>query len=736
MRVLLTNDDGPLDDKACPYLKYLVDEIRRSTDWELAIVVPHQQRLWIGKAHFANSTLLTSWIYTRESTQSREAFNNAFEGPFDVQQAQYARSEWQEWCLLDSTPAACADIGIHYLAPEAFGGEPVDLVLSGPNFGRNSSELYILTSGTVGAAMEAVTHGTKAIALSYAFFNLDHDFDILREAARISVALVAKLYHQLVRRDPPTDIYTVNIPLVPSLKLGQTRIHYAPILHNTWTSIYQPVSSVNERGQRQFQWMPDFKQVDKHATSSQQHSDLRVLLDEGISVTPLHARFHASPPFLGEIDISGWEGGKQRVTEAPSASALATDFAKFSVSDQNDHQYIGLLSIPPELYTFELWKAALSSAGLRVTTDQGVLDQVRAGNPLIHVFHYCEYEEIDFDLMGASPTRYVAPSYVYRKGITRKHYLAHTVRQYVAKNPLLVLARAFPELFYLELDYAEFLDDALDEACELRHEIERGDRTWILKPSMSDKGQGIRLFTLVSELQAIFDSFENESEEEEEEEEEAEESNDIITSQLRHFVVQEYKCDPLLLQQYGNRKFHLRVYVVCAGNLTVYVYREILALFALETYVKPLGNEAAPIPMAGHLTNTCVQGKDPLVVPFWEMEGLDVGEKEGIYHQVCQVTGDLFRAATSVDKVNFQPVENAVEVYGVDMLVTDGLHVTLLEVNGYPDFKQSGEPLKRVVQGLLSATAKEAIAPILVQPRDPQRAVGDTESGAMLVVYP
>ena len=45
--------------------------------------------------------------------------------------------------------------------------------------------------------MEAVTHGIKSIALSYAFNNLDHDYYILKEAAKISVKLIKKLYQQL-----------------------------------------------------------------------------------------------------------------------------------------------------------------------------------------------------------------------------------------------------------------------------------------------------------------------------------------------------------------------------------------------------------------------------------------------------------------------------------------------------------------------------------------------------------
>jgi tubulin--tyrosine ligase len=49
------------------------------------------------------------------------------------------------------TPSTCANIGLHYIAGET----PFDLVISGPNFGRNSSTVFTLGSGTIGGAMEA-----------------------------------------------------------------------------------------------------------------------------------------------------------------------------------------------------------------------------------------------------------------------------------------------------------------------------------------------------------------------------------------------------------------------------------------------------------------------------------------------------------------------------------------------------------------------------------------------------
>ena len=79
--------------------------------------------------------------------------------------------------------------------------------------------------------MEAVTHGIKSIALSYAFNNLDHDYYILKEAAKISVKLIKKLYQQ-IKNSSEIDLFSINIPLVDSLNLQSTKIFYAPILKN------------------------------------------------------------------------------------------------------------------------------------------------------------------------------------------------------------------------------------------------------------------------------------------------------------------------------------------------------------------------------------------------------------------------------------------------------------------------------------------------------------------------
>lgn len=669
MHVLLTNDDGPLDDKTCPYMKFFVDEILRSTDWTVSIVVPDQQRSWIGKAHFAGRELFTTYLYTTDSTISENSNINGFKGPFAAPDPELALNH-QEWCLVNSTPAACVDVGMHHLKK---GDGDIDLVISGPNFGKNSGNLYILASGTVGAAMEAVTHGVKSIALSYEFRSLEHDFHLIKEASRISLEVIKYLYPKL-QTSNDIDLFSINVPLVSSLKLGETKIHYAPVLKNQWGSIYESL------GAGKFQWAPKFNEVWKDGLKDYTHSDSRVLLNDGVSVTPLRASFNSVDPLEGEIILPG-------ILAKNSSNVL-------------------LLSIPNTEYVFGPVSKAFERLGFQVETSLDKLgDLIRLGRT---VFHYGEYEDLDLDVLQAHPDLYFVLSYIYRKALIRKHYLANTIHHFVAKNPQSVLKTSFPQSYQLEIDYAEFLDDALDEAYELRDEVESGEHTWILKPSMSDKGQGIRIFRTIDELQAIFNSFEKDEDDEiENAEKQEDDANGVIISQLRHFVVQEYQDHPLLLKSYQGRKFHLRTYVVCIGRLQVFVYKNILTLFAQESFPPELSGDYLEN-LSGHLTNTCLQEKETaLVAPWWQIEGLQDLEKEKIFEDIKTITGDLFKAAASVDRINFQPLDNAIEIFGLDFLVNEDLGVKLLEVNSYPDFKQTGGELKGLITRLFELVAEK-----------------------------
>ena len=388
------------------------------------------------------------------------------------------------------------------------------------------------------------------------------------------------------------------------------------------------------------------------------------------------------------------------------------------------------------------------------------------------------YESLDFDHALQHPKTSLINAYVIRKALIRKHYLSNTVSIWVTKHPQSSLRNHFKAGVHFELDFAEFLDEALVDAWDLNESLARNETLqensesrewWILKPGMSDGGNGIRLFSSLDGLRTIFEAWDVEEGEDCEAEGDGKDASDAenelfsamsppeiperrgngtemksgsMISQLRHFIAQPYIHPPLLLNSKGNRKFHIRVYVVAVGALKVFVFREMLALFAAKPYLTPLQDpDDDAMDLARHLTNTCFQNestRNSSVYRFWELDdgAMPRDDWKGyIWEQICAATGEVFEAAAREQMVHFQILPNAFEIFGVDFLVDAKLNVWLLEMNAYPDFKQTGSRLQDVVVGgLFEEVIEIAIKPFFAQPfldkgTDRMRLVRNMEMG-------
>ncbi|OAL00222.1 tubulin-tyrosine ligase [Phaeosphaeriaceae sp. SRC1lsM3a] len=364
-------------------------------------------------------------------------------------------------------------------------------------------------------------------------------------------------------------------------------------------------------------------------------------------------------------------------------------------------------------------------------------------SPSSRLLQWVQYESIDFDhLMDRSSTS-TANAYVIRKALIRKHYLSTTIANWITKYPDSLLKKHVKPSVEFEVDYAEFLDDALIEAWDLKESWARNEdkevserEWWILKPGMSDRGQGIRLFSTEEELTTIFEEWDPPSDDEDEEEDarsdaDGDESDNIMTSQLRHFVAQPYIHPPLLLSPPSDsdsapRKFHIRTYVLATGALKVYVYKHMLALFAARPYIPPWHDGDRAEDLKAHLTNTCLQDsgdREGSVGSFWSLpDNLpnttspstpSTNWKEQMFTQLCAITGATFEAAARGMSIHFQPLPNAFEIFGLDFMVSvedDGeLRCWLLEVNAFPDFRQTGEELSGLVEGLFEGVMEKAV---------------------------
>lgn len=336
----------------------------------------------------------------------------------------------------------------------------------------------------------------------------------------------------------------------------------------------------------------------------------------------------------------------------------------------------------------------------------------------------------------APSERHLLSSYIYRKALIRKHMLHRALEEYKAKlehrsqnssqasESLKILQRSIPQGWTLDVQFADELDELLmDELYDLKQSLDRNeegedrDRQWfILKPGMSDKAQGIRMFSTVAELEEIFASFESDDEEEEDEDDEDkgeateeardedelerikalaiadfpddapyEEDTGVQMSQLRHFVIQEYVPKPVLFDPLeGTRplqghKFHLRAYVLLSGTYKLYLSRTLLALFSSEPFAMPKIGEMDMdgSSLTAHLTNTCLQASavdpsislDDYVKLFWELEGKTILRDDGAEASVV-TRAWLEEAFERVGKVVAETIQGAVECgsFGLQLL--------------------------------------------------------------------
>ena len=172
---------------------------------------------------------------------------------------------------VSGTPADSVFMGIRHVVED--GG--IDLVLSGVNRGANVAD-DITYSGTVAAAMEATLLGVPAIALS-------QDFD---SGAPVPWETAAAFGPEVVRRALAAGwsrgvFVNVNFPAVaPDEVVGMEACRQGR--HDF--ALQRPERRVDPFGRPYF-WMPGWGLNNSEAAAG---TDLHVVRDGGISVTPIH----------------------------------------------------------------------------------------------------------------------------------------------------------------------------------------------------------------------------------------------------------------------------------------------------------------------------------------------------------------------------------------------------------------------------------------------------------------
>lgn len=253
MKVLLFNDDGPPSPNS-PF----VDEFWRTLTaacpaWDISVVLPHINCSWIGKALTTSSIVETTYYdpYTCETSTLRKSKT--------------------DFTLLSCTPGSCANIALYHIYKD------VDLIISGPNAGRNSSCASTLSSGTIGAALEGSFFGCKAISVSFGYFDLItfKDPRHVSRACRAAVGVIQKLWSDWDTIPNASPMFNVNIPLIAEDYEGVSMTTFSK---GDYLSLYKP----QEDGS--FKFAPTFD-----SDSALPGSDTYAIFHKQISVTPFYA---------------------------------------------------------------------------------------------------------------------------------------------------------------------------------------------------------------------------------------------------------------------------------------------------------------------------------------------------------------------------------------------------------------------------------------------------------------
>jgi 5'-nucleotidase len=176
--VLLTNDDG----YNCAGFFPLLDELAKH--YKITVVAPKEQKSWVGKSISAH-------------------------GEVGVEKINY---EGHEIYIVKGTPADCVQIGIYDLADSR-----PDFVVSGINVGENVGTGRILSSGTIGAAMEGSIDGVVSVAASLCDTR-DRDIDYFDRGSykyfENAAKIVARVLELLEGMKLPVgiDVVSINIP--------------------------------------------------------------------------------------------------------------------------------------------------------------------------------------------------------------------------------------------------------------------------------------------------------------------------------------------------------------------------------------------------------------------------------------------------------------------------------------------------------------------------------------------
>ena len=178
-----------------------------------------------------------------------------------------------EGYAVDGTPTDSVIIGIYEII-----GDLPDLVVSGINMGENISTESVTTSGTVCAALEAATHGCRAVAISQQMRDFEK-FEFVFKPANFQLAklVLREVASAILEHGMPSevDVLNVNVPAgVEKPEFEVTRL--ARRLYRTRIE-----KRKDPRG-RTYYWIDGIE-----VGEAEEGTDIHALRNGKVSITPL-----------------------------------------------------------------------------------------------------------------------------------------------------------------------------------------------------------------------------------------------------------------------------------------------------------------------------------------------------------------------------------------------------------------------------------------------------------------
>jgi len=153
------------------------------------------------------------------------------------------------------------------------------LVVSGINIGENLSYESIMTSGTVGAALEAANQGVKAVAFSLQVENQSDKFEDARFYRRSfddTRRVVQHICERILERGFPESADAINVNIPSKISGGYEITGLAPKLFRTGVE-----RRIDPRG-RPYYWINGPLETD-----AEEGTDVHAIAKGAVSITPL-----------------------------------------------------------------------------------------------------------------------------------------------------------------------------------------------------------------------------------------------------------------------------------------------------------------------------------------------------------------------------------------------------------------------------------------------------------------